>query len=125
MKKSDFLLKNTSDYDDNILYEIEEKLAETTVYAMDAVNRAFEGADVDLQARKIVWSDGRILTIGQSAQIISIQSGVDSTDILNHIICWLTMDFVPKGLNQKQMNSFEDQIDEWVKNENFCNKHNR
>ncbi len=121
MKKSDFLLKNTSDYDDNILYEIEENLAETLVYAMDTVNNALEGADVDLQARKIIWSDGSILTIEQSAQKISIQSGVDNTEILKHIICWLTMDFTPKGLNQKQMSSFEDQMDEWIKNENFHN----
>jgi hypothetical protein len=122
MKKSDFLLKNTSDYDDNILYGIEEKLEEASVYAMDTVNRAFEGADVDLQARKIIWSDGRILTIEQSAQKISKQSGVDNTEILNQIICWLTMDFVPKGLNQEQMSSFEDQMEEWIKNEHFCNQ---
>ena len=115
MKTPGYILKNTSEYDDDVLYEIEEKLAETSDYAMDAVNGAFEGADVDLQARKIIWSDGDILTIEQSAQKISIKTEVDNGAIIIHIICWLTMEFVPKGLNQEQMNSFEDQMNEWVK----------
>lgn len=43
-----------------------------------------------------------------------MQSGEDLIAITNHIINWLTMDFVPTGLTQKQMDSFEDKVDEWV-----------
>ena len=114
-KNQGYILKNTSDYDDAVLYEIEEKLAETSAYAMDAVIAAFEGADVDLQAKKIIWSDSEILTIEQSAHKISLETGADNGTVITHIKCWLTMDFVPEGLNQEQMNSFEDQINEWVK----------
>ena len=89
---------------------------EIAANAMDAVDEAFEGADIDLQAKKIIWNDGSRLTIEQSAQRIAMQSGEDLIAITNHIINWLTMDFVPKGLTQKQMDAFEDKVDEWVNN---------
>jgi Xaa-Pro aminopeptidase len=108
-------MKNKPNFEDEFSYEIEATAAEISINAMDAVTEALEGADIDLQARKIIWSDGKSLTIEQSAQKISMQTGADIVAIMSHIICWLTMDFVPKGLNQEQMSSFEDKMDEWVK----------
>jgi hypothetical protein len=107
-------MKNKATAEDELLYDNEAIAMEIAAKAMDAVDEAFEGADLDLQAKKIIWNDGSRLTIEQSAQRISMQSGEDLIAITNHIINWLTMDFVPKGLTQKQMDAFEDKVDEWV-----------
>ncbi|WP_339136693.1 MAG: hypothetical protein WGN25_02240 [Candidatus Electrothrix sp. GW3-4] len=107
-------MKNKARAEDELLYDNEAIATEIAVNAMDAVDEALEGADIDLQAKKIIWNDGSRLTIEESAQRISMQSGEDLIAITNHIINWLTMDFVPTGLTQKQMDSFEDKVDEWV-----------
>ncbi|WPD22377.1 MAG: hypothetical protein SD837_19585 [Candidatus Electrothrix scaldis] len=109
-------MKNKATAEDELLYDNEAIAMEIAAKAIDAVDEAFEGADLDLQAKKIIWNDGSRLTIEQSAQRISMQSGEDLIAITNHIINWLTMDFVPKGLTQKQMDAFEDKVDEWVDN---------
>ncbi|CAK8711209.1 hypothetical protein GKODMF_02770 [Candidatus Electrothrix gigas] len=109
-------MKNKAKAEDELLYETEAIAAEISANAMDAVTEALQGADIDLQAEKIIWHDGSRLTIEQSAQRISMQSGKDLIAITSHIIGWLTMDFVPKGLTQKEMDSFEDKVDEWVNN---------
>ncbi|MCP4695631.1 MAG: hypothetical protein GY862_02110 [Gammaproteobacteria bacterium] len=108
-------MKNEPIYEDEFLDEIEATAIGISNDVMDAVTEAFEGADIDLPARKIIWRDGKRLTIEQSAQKISMQTGVDIVAITPHIIGWLTMEFVPKGLNQEQMDSFEDQMDKWLK----------
>ena len=107
-------MKDKPNFQDEILDDIEETAAEISTNAMNAVFEAFEGADIDLQARKIIWGDGESLTIEQSAKKISMEAGADIVAVTNHIICWLTMDFMPKGLNQEQKDSFEDQVDAWV-----------
>jgi hypothetical protein len=32
----------------------------------------------------------------------------------SHVIGWLEMDYVPEGLNEKQMEQFESTVDEWI-----------
>jgi hypothetical protein len=34
--------------------------------------------------------------------------------ILTHIIGWLQMEYVPEGLDEEQMEQFENQIESWV-----------
>ncbi|WP_446011371.1 hypothetical protein [Candidatus Electrothrix sp.] len=107
-------MKNITIAEDQLLYETEAIAAEISANAMVAVDEALESADIDLQAKKIIWNDGSRLTIEESAQKIARQTGEDIVAITSHIISWLTMGFVPKGLTQKQMDSFENKVDEWV-----------
>ena len=34
--------------------------------------------------------------------------------ILSHIIGWLQMEYIPEGLDEEQMERFENQIESWV-----------
>ncbi len=56
-------MKDKPNLEDEFLYENEIIAAEISINAMDAIAEAFEGADIDLQARKIIWNDGKSLTI--------------------------------------------------------------
>lgn len=82
--------------------------------ALDCVLDAFEGASVDPSEKSIIWSDGQRLSIEQSVERIQETSGLDKSAILSHIIGWLQMEYVPEGLDDKQMEVFESQINDWV-----------
>lgn len=80
--------------------------SENSIAAINAVSEALEEAAIDIDAGKIVWSNGERLTIFQSIQKISEESGVDANSILEHIGHWLTMMFLMSGTDPGQMKIF-------------------
>jgi predicted heme/steroid binding protein len=83
--------------------------------AVDCVYNALDGASVDISEKKIIWSDGQRLTIEQSAERIHSEMNLGKDAIINHIIGWLQMEYVPEGLDDEQMEMFESHINAWVK----------
>ena len=82
--------------------------------AVDRVYNALDGASVDIDEKKIIWSDGQRFTIEQSAERIHREMDLCQGAIISHIIGWLQMEYVPEGLDDEQMEMFESQINEWV-----------
>ena len=82
--------------------------------ALDYVFNALDGAIVDPVKRRINWPNGESLSIVQSVDRMSNVSGLDRQSILSHLIGWLQMGYMPEGLNEKQMELFENQIENWV-----------
>jgi hypothetical protein len=82
--------------------------------AVDCVYNALDGASVDIAEKKIIWSDGQRLTIEQSAERIHREMNLYQDAIVNHVIGWLQMGYVPEGLDDEQMEMFESQINAWV-----------
>ena len=64
--------------------------------------------------KRIIWSDGQWLTIEQSAERIHSEMSLCQDAIINHIMGWLQMEYVPEGLDDEQMEMFESHINEWV-----------
>jgi len=83
--------------------------------ALDYVFNALDGAIVDPVQRRINWPNGENLSIDQSVDRMSKDSGLDRQSILSHLIGWLQMEYIPEGLDEKQMELFENQIENWVK----------
>ena len=67
---------------------------EAASQAIEDIQLALDGADIDLNERKIIWADGERLSINQSAEKIKSCSAVDIKILKKHIILWLEMDFV-------------------------------
>jgi hypothetical protein len=82
--------------------------------ALDWVFNALDGARVDPSERKIIWPDDQSLSIEQSVDRIMKGSGLDNLVILSHVIGWLRLEYIPEGLDEDQMERFENQIDSWV-----------
>lgn len=93
---------------------LDSEQGEASLEALDAVAQALQGADVDIETRRIVWPDGKRLTIDRTAQRIHKLSGADLRAITSHVIGWLEMNFEPAGLDEKQMELFEAQIQDWI-----------
>jgi hypothetical protein len=87
---------------------------ETSIEALEAVSEALQDADVDTLKRRIIWPDGNRLTIEQTAARIHEESGADLKSITSHVVGWLEMIFEPMGLDEKQMEIFEAQIEAWI-----------
>jgi Xaa-Pro aminopeptidase len=93
---------------------LESEDGQESLEAVDYVFEALEGADLDIAGRKILWADGQELTIDESVRKIHKQTGMNTEAIQSHVIGWLEMGYVPKGLNDEQMELFESQIDAWI-----------
>jgi len=82
--------------------------------ALDCVFNALDSAKVDPIGKKIIWSDDQSLSIEQTVERIIQGSCFDKAMILSHVIGWLRMEYVPEGLDETQMEQFENQIDNWM-----------
>jgi hypothetical protein len=56
----------------------------------------------------------RSTTNGRHFHCIGKDSGIDTQSILNHLIGLLKMEYTPEGLDEKQMELFENQIESWL-----------
>ena len=82
--------------------------------AIDDVAAALEGVDLDVEERRIVWPDGKRLTIDQTVKRIQNNTAIDFHVIESSVICWLEMRFEPTGLDERQMEDFKVQINQWI-----------
>jgi len=79
-----------------------------------AVLDALKRASVDARERKIVWHDGTRLSIEDAARIIHTESGVPGDIVQCHVVCWLQIHYEPEGLDEDQMEEFEQLIEPWT-----------
>ncbi len=78
------------------------------------VQDALERASVDPHERRIIWHDGTRLTIEEAARKIHSESGVPCDLVQSHVVGWLEMDYEPEGLDENQMEEFEQLIERWI-----------
>jgi hypothetical protein len=102
------------DFFGGFLQWLDTEEGQISIEATDDVAAALQAADLDIQQRRIIWSDGKRLTIDQTAKRIHKYTGTDLEAIKSHVIGWLEMGFEPKGLDETKMEHFETQIDEWI-----------
>jgi hypothetical protein len=73
-----------------------------------------ERASVDARERRIVWHDGTRLSIEDAARKIHSESGASLDMVQSHVVGWLEMFYEPKGLDEDQMEEFEQLIELWI-----------
>ncbi len=78
------------------------------------VQDALERASVDARERRIVWHDGTRLTIEDAARKIHSESGVPGDVVQSHVVGWLETHYEPEGLDENQMEEFEQLIELWI-----------
>ena len=90
---------------------------EVDVYdqAIYAVTDSLKGSSVDPDHRVIIWSDGKRLSIKQTARRIQRRSKLPLSQIECYVVGWLETGYEPQGLTEKQMEQFESLIEDWVR----------
>ena len=82
---------------------------------LDSVWRLLEKADVDAKKRKIIWEDGKRLSITESVQRIhAVCPDLPLELIETHLIGWLEMEFAPPTYSQEQLDELDRLTEKWI-----------
>ena len=85
-----------------------------SIEALDLVFAALEHAGVDAGQRKIVWADGKRLSIEQSAERIHAgHPGVPRDLIETHVLGWLES-CAPESYSERQLDELDRLIEPWL-----------
>ena len=85
-----------------------------SIEALDLVFAALQHAGVDARQRKIVWPDGKRLSIEQSAERIHADHpGVACDLIETHVVGWLES-CVPESYSERQLDELDRLIEPWL-----------
>ena len=76
---------------------------------------ALESAGVDARRRKIIWPDGKRLSIEQSAQRIHAQHPDMSRELIEtHLCSWLEH-CVPESYSERQLDELDRLVGPWIR----------
>ncbi len=81
----------------------------------DIVWRLLEQTDVDAKRRKIIWDDGKTLSITESVQRIHADYPDFPLEMIEeHLIGWLEMEFAPPTYSQEQLDELDRLTEKWI-----------
>ncbi len=85
-----------------------------SIEALDLVFDALQNVDVDARRRKIVWPDGKRLSIEQSAARLHAEHPDMSRDLIEtHVFGWLG-GCAPESYTDEQMEEFDQLMEPWL-----------
>ena len=82
---------------------------------LDAVWRLLQTADVDANQRKIIWEDGKRLSIPESVQRIHAHHPDFPPELIEeHLIGWLEMEYAPPDYSEQQLDQLDRLTEKWI-----------
>ena len=82
-----------------------------------------EEVDVDAADRKLIWDDGKRLSIDESVQRIHREYPEYPVDLIEaRVVSWLEMEFTPEVWTQDQMDELDRLTEAWVDDHNSQRK---
>jgi len=74
-----------------------------------------ENVDVDAVNRKLLWDDGKRLSIDDSVQRIHRQCLEFPVEMIEtHLVSWLEMEFAPESYSQEQLDELDRLTETWI-----------
>ena len=99
---------------DGFLEWMDAPEGQQSIEALDLVFGALEHVDVDARQRKIVWADGKRLSIEQSPERIHAgHPGVPCDLIETHVLGWLE-NCAPESYSERQLEELDRLIGPWL-----------
>jgi hypothetical protein len=99
---------------DGFLEWMDASEGQQSIEALDLAFDALEHAGVDVRHRKIVWTDGKRLSIEQSAERIHAEHpGVPRDLIETHVLGWLES-CAPESYSERQLEELDRLIEPWL-----------
>ncbi len=98
---------------DGFLEWMDAPEGQQSIEALDLVFDALEHAGVDARQRKIVWADGKRLSIEQSAERIHAGHQDVACDVIEtHVLGWLES-CTPEAYSERQLEELDRLIEPW------------
>lgn len=99
---------------DGLVEWMDAPQGQQSIEALDLVFDALEHAGVDARQRKIVWADGKRLSIEQSAERIHAEHpGVPRDLIETHVLGWLE-GCAPESYSERQLEELDRLTEQWL-----------
>jgi len=87
---------------------------QSDIEALDVVWLLLERTDIDAKKRKIIWEDGKRLSITESVQRIQKEYPDIAPDLIEEkIVFWLET-FSPETYSQEQFDELDRLTDQWI-----------
>jgi hypothetical protein len=82
---------------------------------LEVVWTLLQTAEVDAKRRKIIWEDGKRLSMPQSVQRIHADYPDFPPELIEeHLIGWLQMEYAPPDYSEKQLDELDRLTDKWI-----------
>ena len=99
---------------DGFLEWMDAPEGQQSIEALDLVFDALQHAGVDARQHKIVWADGKRLSIEQSAERIHAERpGLPRYLIETHVLGWLE-NCAPESYSERQLEELDRLIEPWL-----------
>jgi len=111
--------RTTSPFEDNPVIDgflewMDAPEGQRSIEALDLVFAALAHAGVDARQRRIVWPDGKRLSIRQSAERIHAEHPGVARDLIEpHVLGWLES-CAPKSCSERQIEELDRLIEPWL-----------
>ena len=81
--------------------------------------QSLKNVDVDASARKLIWEDGKRLSIDESVQRIHAHYPEFPLDLIEYkVVAWLDMEFAPDSYSREQLDELDRLTEEWIDEHN-------
>jgi hypothetical protein len=101
-------------FSDDFLESMDSFDRQQSIEAVDLVFGALEHAGVDARRRKIVWAEGRRLSIEQSAERIHAEHSDMPHDLIEtQVLGWLE-NCAPESYSERQLEELDRLIEPWL-----------
>jgi hypothetical protein len=81
--------------------------------------QSLQNVDVDASDRKLIWDDGKRLSIDESVQRIHADYPEFPPALIEtHLIGWLEMGFAPESYSQEQLHELDRLTEQWIDDHN-------
>lgn len=81
----------------------------------EATWQLLEKVDVDTTHRKLIWEDGKRLSIDESVLRIHRDYPEFPVELIEtHLIAWLEMEFAPKSYSREQIDALDRLTEKWI-----------
>jgi len=117
---SKIVLTSSSFFDDNPFIEdifewIESPRGRLSDEVREATWQKLEKVDVDATHQKLIWEDGKRLSIDESVKRIYDDYPDFPLELIEtHLIAWLEMEFAPESYSQEELDELDRLTEKWV-----------
>ena len=117
---STILLTPSSFFENNLFIKdlsewIESPRGQLSDEVREAAWQKLEKVDVDATHQKLIWEDGKRLSIDESVKRIYVDYPDFPLELIEtHLIAWLEMEFAPESYSREQLDELDQLTEEWV-----------
>jgi hypothetical protein len=112
-------LPESDPFMDGLLEYMDSPEGELSMEAMDRVVKSLQNVQVDAQARKLLWADGKQLCIDASVKRIHAEYPEFPAELIeDKVISWLDGIYAPEGATQQQVDELDRLTEEWISDHN-------